>query len=143
MYEADQRHAEIVIKDLGLEKAKSVVTPGSRDGASKTTGFNEFSNQDEGQGQKEDEDILKGDVATKYRAVTARLNYLAQDRPDIQYAVKEAARRMAMPRRGDWMAIKRIARYLIGAPRAVQHSHWQCLPSELDVYVDSDWAGCK
>ena len=28
MYEADQRHAEMMVKDLGLENSKPVVTPG-------------------------------------------------------------------------------------------------------------------
>ena len=30
-YEADQRHAEIIIKTLGLEDSKQVATPGERD----------------------------------------------------------------------------------------------------------------
>ena len=31
VYEPDQRHAEIVIRELGLEGAKAVNSPGSRD----------------------------------------------------------------------------------------------------------------
>eukprot|EP00969_Alexandrium_andersonii_P096212 4248494-Alexandrium_andersonii.AAC.1 len=30
--------------------------------------------------------------ATRYRALAARANYLAQDRPDVQYATKELRR---------------------------------------------------
>ena len=30
-YEADPRHAEIIIKDLNLDKAKSVTTPGTKE----------------------------------------------------------------------------------------------------------------
>ena len=30
-FEADQRHAEMVVRDLGLENAKAVATPGTRE----------------------------------------------------------------------------------------------------------------
>ena len=39
---------------------------------------------------------LEAGEATRYRALVARLNCLALDRLDIQYAVNEAARRMAV-----------------------------------------------
>ena len=41
-----------------------------------------------------------------YRGVAARTNYLAADRPDIQYAAKEVCREMARPRRGAWKRLK-------------------------------------
>ena len=138
-YEADQRHAEIVIRELGLENSKPVTTPGSRDDAAKMGNLKIEGSIDTDIGGKE----LVGKEATMFRALVARLNYLAQDRPDLQFAVKEVARRMAVPKEGDWQALKRIGRYLVGAPRAVQLFHWQCFPQELTTYVDSDWAGCK
>ena len=81
--------------------------------------------------------------ASHYRALAARANYLALDRPDVQYSVKEVARRMAAPTARDWALLKRLARYLIGAPRLVINFDWQPVPCMLDVCVDSDWAGCK
>ena len=84
-----------------------------------------------------------GAEATKFRAVVARLNYLAMDRPDIQYATKEAAKRMANPRKPDWMLLKRIGRCLAGASRLVQTMKWQAGPLGLSTYIDSDWAGDK
>ena len=45
---------------------------------------------------------------TRYRALAARLNFLAVDRPDLLYAAKECARRMSSPRNRDWEALKRI-----------------------------------
>ena len=45
----------------------------------------------------------------KYRGYAARLNYLAADRPDIAYAVKEVCRGVAKPTRGHWKKLKRIA----------------------------------
>ena len=72
-YEADQRHAEIIVKELALEgnRVKSEV-PGEK------VTMNE-----------EDEEELPAGDAKKYQALVARANYLAQDRSDIQYSVKE------------------------------------------------------
>ena len=50
---------------------------------------------------------------------------------------------MAKPCQGDWAALKRIGRYLKGAPRLVQHFRWQKMPEAVSVFTDSDWAGCK
>ena len=80
---------------------------------------------------------------TKYRGLAARANYLALDRPDLQYAVKEIARRMSSPCGEDWLLLKRLARYLVGAPRGVFNFPWQAELDKLDVYADSDWAACR
>ena len=42
----------------------------------------------------------------------ARANYLAVDRGDIAFCVKELARRMSSPSRQDWERLQRLARYL-------------------------------
>ena len=47
-------------------------------------------------------ELLNDVEATKYRALAARANYLAADRTDIMYAVKEICRSMAAPTRGAW-----------------------------------------
>ena len=49
---------------------------------------------------------------------------------------------MARPRFEDWAGLKRIGRYLKGAPRAVIRYAWQELPECLDVCTDTDFAGC-
>ena len=46
---------------------------------------------------------MSAEDARNYRGLAARANYLAQDRPEIQYAVKEAARRMSSPAKEDWL----------------------------------------
>ncbi len=174
-YEPDQRHSEIIVKAMGVEKAVS--TPGSRDDAGKagppnvptttatstrtglTTSQLETSEEFHRihkeamiakdplkmQSISEDESspLLNAQDASMYRALAARANYLAQDRADIQFAVKEIARRMATPRVDDWLLMKRLARYLIGAPRGVLRYWWQSSPGVVDAYVDADWAGCK
>ena len=95
----------MIIKELGLEDCRPVSTP--------------YGPQEQGCLQDEGEP-LSGAEAIKFRAIVARLNYLAADRPDIQYATKEVSKRMASPRVPDWQLLKRLGRYLAGHPRAVQ-----------------------
>jgi hypothetical protein len=49
---------------------------------------------------------------------------------------------MSAPTVRDQEALKRLARYLLGKPRVVFHYAWQRAPESLDVFTDSDWAGC-
>ena len=88
-------------------------------------------------------DDLEKDKATEYRAISARANYLQQDRPDIQYAVKEICRTMASPSVLDRRRLKRLGRYLVGRPRLVWRFPWQEQWHSVDGFSDSDWAGCK
>ena len=87
--------------------------------------------------------MLSGREATGFRALAARANYLALDRPDIQYSVKEICRGVANPARADLLKLRRLARYLVGRPRLVAHYRFQEEVEELRVYSDSDWAGCR
>ena len=125
-YEPDQRHAELVVKDLELEGAKPVSSP--------------WTNLVKGSLEMESPQRSAGE-ATRYRALVARLNYLSQDRPHVQYVVKEASRRMSSPRESGWVALKRIGRYLAGALRTVQLFVWQDGETRLNSYSDSDSSG--
>lgn len=97
------------------------------------------------------------------------MNYLGQDRSDIQYAVKMICQGMPTPTEGGTPRIKRAARYLVGAKRLVWRyrekeaddvapgvvdgrrcaafvivdRHLEPQADEVvvvDVFVDSDWA---
>ena len=125
-FEADKRHVEAVLEDLDLNDCRPVSTPYGPEEQACIAGEGE---------------LLGPEAATRFRGVVARLNYLSADRADLQYAVKEAAKRMATPRIPDVKLLKRIGRYLKGAPRVVQLFVWQKHPTELTAYVDSDWAG--
>lgn len=127
-YEADPRHAEIIKQQLVLEEAKAVTTPGTKE---------------EGRTATDHEQPLDEEQATKYRALTARCNYLSPDRPDVAFAVQELARNMANPRRGDWTRLKRLGRYLVGSPRLQQWFEWQQAQKRVTTYTDAGWAGCK
>ena len=127
-YEADPRHTEIIIKQLQLTDAKTVTTPGTKE---------------EGNTSEDNEHVLSDKEATDYRAIVARCNYLAPDRPDIAFTVKELARAMAKPTRGDLQRLKRLARYLKGKPRLTMRYAWQPAQTTVTTYSDADWAGCR
>ena len=80
---------------------------------------------------------------TEYRALAARANYLAADRPDIQYAAKEICRGMSRPTVGDRRKLKRLARFLKGKPRVVTKFLFSPREDKLYGFTDSDWAGCR
>ena len=46
---------------------------------------------------EEDETLLSNSESTRFRAIVARSNYLAQDRSDIMFSVKELTRHMSNP----------------------------------------------
>ena len=53
-----------------------------------------------------------------FAAAAARANFLSLDRPDVSFSAKELCRRMSAPRVADLLALRRLARYLLG-PRVL------------------------
>ena len=126
-YEAESRHVEVVINQLQLNEAKSLMSPGTREEQSKS---NEIETE-----------LMKLDEASMCRMLVARLNYLSSGRPDIKYAVKEASKHMARPQLHHCNLLKRLGKYMIVAPRVVQVFKWQRIMSIVSGYSDSDWVG--
>ena len=127
-WEADQRHAELLIRESGLnETSRPLTNPGRK-----------LTRKEE----DEEEFDLSLARASSYRQQVARANFLAVDRPDISFSVKELCRHMAAPTNKNEEALKRLARYLLGCPRLVVHFQWQTPMKALLVMTDSDWAGC-
>ncbi len=124
-YEADPRQAEKLIAECGLTGAKAVATPGVK------ATFHEL---------EQDTDLPQR-LHTAFRGAAARGNYLAADRIDGQYACKEVCRWMSKPTAHSWHALKRLCRFLSGTPRLVYQYPQQSVDS-VDVYTDTDWAGC-
>ena len=114
-YEADPRHHAIVIEEFGLGDGATVSTP--------------LGPEEQKAGVTEPGVPLEAGEATRYRALVARMNYLAMDLPDIMIGVKEAAKRMSAPCAPDWKLLKRIGRYLKLVPRAIQVFVWQDEPA--------------
>ena len=127
-YEADPRQAGKLLRDLKLDEGvKSVGTPGVR------------ATRDQLDADAE----LPPDKTSPYRAVVARANYLAADRPDIQFAVRTLATAMAKPTMADWQKLKRLGMYLKGKPRLIIKYIWQNSENRVTANSDSDWAGDK
>ncbi len=124
-YEADPRQAEKLLAECGLTGARTVATPGVR------VSFKEVEN----------DTPLDPKAHTAFRGAAARANYLAADRVDCQFPAKEVCRWMASPTEGSWAALKRLCRYLVGLPRMVYLYRFQDAES-VEVYTDTDWAGC-
>ena len=87
--------------------------------------------------------MLSSEQATRYRGITARLNYLAADRPDIQFSVKEVCRDMSTPSAGSWRKLERIGRYLVGCPRLIWRFDLQHELEHFDAFSDANWAACR
>ena len=97
--------------------------------------------RDDNDGDNDEE--LDADEARRFQAITARLNYLAVDRVDLQYSVKEAARHMSVPKTSSWKLLNKIGRDLGGRPRLVMMFRWQGPTEMVTAFTDSDWAGCS
>ena len=128
-YEADPRHAEMIVKTLGLESAKVVSTPSEKQTLDEVLSDMALP-------------TVASDRISLFRSVVMRAAYLAQDRADIAEAVKTLARRMQGPTESDFTRLKRLGRFLKGKPRVVTVFRPQQAFNKLRCYVDSDHAGC-
>ena len=97
-------------------------------------------NDDQQWKEDEEAELLDFMAMKEYQSVVARLNYLCLDRSDVQFAFKEVMRKMSAPTEVDVQKLKRVLRYLKGAPRVIQTYLWEDLPEELTIYVDSNFA---
>ena len=126
--EADPRHAEMFVRQLGLDNAKIVDVPESKP-------------------TKEELDewtvspLLIPSRATVYRSLVMRAAYMATDRADLGHCVKNLAKKMQTPRECDMKRLMRLGRYIKGHPRVIQLFERQRMPNMITCYGDSDHAG--
>ena len=128
-YSGDAHHAEVLIDEWAMHDSRPVVSPGTADEKSSIE-------------PEMEKKPLNTEGCRVYRRAAARLNYMAQDRADLAFAAKETARSMANPTEADNIRLKRVLRYLRGAPTAWNDYVWQPRPSQVTCFTDSDWAGC-
>lgn len=84
--------------------------------------------------------VLIDDV-TLYRKAVGSLQYLAQTRPDIAFAVGKLSQFLSAPMLLQWKAVKHLLRYLQGTINLGLHiKKSSCL--DLVAYSDVDWASC-
>ena len=126
-WEADPRHVEKNLEVCGMTSGNPSALPGVK------------VSEEEG-----DDQPLVGEELARYRFVAATANFIAQDRPDVKFTVKELCRNMAKPTFTSWRKMKKLARYFKGQPRVVQKIKFDVvgIGLEVNVIVDSDWAGC-
>jgi len=78
-YEADPRHCEAIVRELGLEKAKPAKTPAEK--------------KKHGEAMKSlERPSLNDGLQRQYRSLTMRTASLAQDRPNLAEATKSLER---------------------------------------------------
>ena len=121
---------------LGAVKGKAAAKFKKRLGAKQVKNFERDAASADG--------LLKPSAATTFRAVAARSNYLAQDRPDGTYSSKELCREFSRPNTLSLQKLKRLGRYYVGRPRLVYKYSFADEPTDtLDVFCDTDFAGCS
>ena len=135
-YEGDQRHAEVIIKELGMQDQKPLSTPGAPEIMVDVEKEAEVKDKEElhRKAREEGPDSL-------YCALAARINYMAQDRFDLTFASNWSSQFMSQPTPAGWKVIRRIGRYLLGTKRMIQTFHWGQIGNVVEGQGDSDWAG--
>ena len=146
-YESDQQHVSRAWKALGLTDAKGVATLGTDDvGGPKAIQISELRRMakwhDPPEEVREEDDLLTGEEFKLFQSVAARFTFLAMDKPDLLYSVKELMRKMASPRTQDLTALKRDARNTIKYPRMTCRYPWTQLDNNIEVFGDVNFAGC-
>jgi hypothetical protein len=96
---ADPKHAQRLIKEVGL--------------SSSSKGSEVFGTKNSEIIESKELDVAE---ATRFRALAATTNNVAQDRAVVQFSAKEICRRMAKQCEEDWTSLKRLARYFVNYP---------------------------
>ena len=88
------------------------------------------------------DEVLDSELTTAYRSNTMRMAYLAQERTDLQRATRELAKGMQAPTKRHYEMLKRAVRYLLYVPRLRLRWRRNRVLSSINVYNDTDHAGC-
>lgn len=137
-YEADRKHAKNLVNNLGLARsdAKAAPTPG----VSADYVDAELDEIDPELDMREEKE---------FRSNAGTAQYMAGDRLDLRFAVKEVLRDSAKPRQSSTGKVKRIGRYVKGRSRYVNCFRWQPnravkgkeTQKHIRAGVDADLAG--
>ena len=131
------------LKALGLTECKGASTPGTDDvGGPKASQISELRRTAKWHNPPEEDYFLTGEEWRLFQSVAARFNFLAIDRPDLLYSVKELMRKTASPRTQDLHALKRVARHTIKYPRMTSRHPCTQLNHNIEVFGDANFAAC-
>jgi hypothetical protein len=128
-----REYVEKLVKELGLGRAaaKPAATPG---GVSALL--------------PNEAEFLCAEEHSLFRRHVGQLLWLSSERPDVQFAVKRLSQVLTAPTVADLQSLKRLGRYLLGT---IETELLYVMPAgssaaeevPLEIFVDSDWAGCK
>ena len=107
-WEPDEKHAQILIRTLGLEQCNPSATP--------------YYQESKDMLQEDDHELSEHEIRA-HRGNVARVVYLAQDRMDLSVSACLLATSMANPRGSDQARLKRVAGISKAAPCSVS-----CIP---------------
>ena len=122
-YEVGSKHAEKIIKETRADKMKGLHVPIVREDSAESDEHKERSIEEMkrrsklGHKAEKSGEVLDPRETTRFRALAARANFLAVDRPDIIFAAKELTRKMAEPTKEDWEKLVRPGRHLKTRPK--------------------------
>ena len=127
-YEADQRHADLLMAAYGLNaSSKGKAIPWDKAACSASTDRTIF---------------LDEKRRVEFRSNCMRCFYLALDRPDIQFTAKEISPAMASPTVHADETLNALSRYLAGHPRVLWRYPRQEWTGKVWWLTDSKWAAC-
>ena len=102
--EADQRHSEMIVEQLGVSSSGGITTAGC---------------QNEEIERSEQKQLLPDGDVTLFRGVAARANYLVPDRPDMLHTSEEVCREISKPPVRGFEKMTRIGKFFAGRPRVL------------------------
>ena len=130
-WQASSRHKTLLMEYFGMKDNFKVLSKnGYKDDPAKG-GF--------------EEQVLDKDEMKAFRMLAARLNYIAQDDPTVQFAAKELCRKMSSATKKDFTKLKKLVWFLVGVEEVLWEYPWQNEreATAIKIQVDSDWAGCE
>ena len=93
------------------------------------------------------EQPLTKEQHSAYRRAVGKMQWMIYTGPDISYAAKELARSLTAPTTADQQKLKHLLQYIKGTQRYKLYVRptVQAMDTtpDIDVFVDSDWAGCS
>ena len=66
--------------------------------------------------KEDDDELLEGAEKATYGTCVGKAIFMASERPEAQYAIKEMAREIGQPTKRAWRALRHFGRYLLGTP---------------------------
>ena len=136
--EADQKHAEAIIREAGASNLTSLKIAMSKESKEDVRDKTDDSAEKRKLGMKAQPlvgQILSLAETTRKRALAATANFLAIDRGDIVYCAKELTRHTATPTTADWEKVVRLERYLKNRLGVRLWYKFQETPCQLEIQI--------